>query len=75
MGENQSKLLRDNSKLKKLINECSFCGKKGYKPGILETAHGEYGAGLTVKKYFEELALNNSGVCKACEFILAKNSK
>ena len=75
MTQNPDKLLRDNPKLLKLINVCSFCNNKGYKPGILETANGQYGIKGMVKNQFEELALNSNGVCKKCESLLVKKNK
>ena len=74
MAKNQDKLLSDNPKLQNLINVCAFCNKKGYKPSILETAHGLYGVAGIIKNSFEELALNDSGVCYECESLIDKNA-
>lgn len=59
-------------KLKKWINECLCCHKKGYNPSMpakitvvdssLETYY--------VKKYFKPLSVNKDGICEQCQKIL-----
>lgn len=63
-------------KLKKWINECSLCHKKGYDPFMPDKITTEDGS-LEVyylKKYFKPLSLNKDGFCQQCEKII-KNRK
>ena len=59
-------------KLKKWINECSCCHKKGYKPELPEkisTVEGSLDV-YYIKKYFLPLKLNEEGYCLQCEKII-----
>lgn len=51
--------------LKKWINECAACHRKGYSLSIPDrindTAKIEY-----IKKYFQPLALDANGLCEQC---------
>ncbi|MDE7083177.1 MAG: hypothetical protein K2O89_05690 [Clostridia bacterium] len=61
--------------LKKWINECVCCHRKGYNPELPEKISIVEGA-LDVyylKKYFQPLHINEQGLCEVCEKIL--NSK
>ena len=59
-------------KLKKWINECMCCHRKGYKPDMPETISIVEGAMDTyfIKKYFKPLQINEDGLCETCEKIL-----
>lgn len=53
---------------KKWINECICCHRKGYKPEMPEHIGGEISmAGGQIRKYFNELSLNEDGLCEVCE--------
>ena len=63
-------------KLKKWINECLLCHRKGYDPSMpdkITTVEGSLEV-LYLKKYFEPLILNKNGLCQDCERLL-KNRK
>lgn len=52
-------------KLKKWINECSLCHKKGYKPDMPDQISVVDGARdvFYIKKYFKPLKVNEDGIC------------
>lgn len=61
--------------LRKWINECVCCHRKGYKPELPETISIVEGAQdvFYLKKYFKPLSINEQGLCEVCEKILNKN--
>ena len=56
-------------KLKKWINECSCCHRKGYKPDMPEKITIVEGSTEVwhIKKYFKPLSVNQNGLCEVCE--------
>lgn len=55
-------------KLKKWINECLYCHKKGYNPSIpdkITTVDGSLEV-YYIKKYFQPLSLDKNGLCLQC---------
>lgn len=63
-------------KLKKWINECSCCHKKGYDPNIPDKITIDVGSYevFYIKKYFEPLLINEDGLCPQCEHLLKRSS-
>ena len=55
--------------LRPILHECIFCKKVGIKPDILGTKYGDYGAREYVRKRYEELELNENGLCEDCQLI------
>jgi hypothetical protein len=59
---------------KKWLNQCIICQTVGYKPEMPQ----KIGIGIfaeTIRSYFNELELNEMGICKECsQFINNKNS-
>ena len=55
--------------LKKWINECVCCHKKGYSPDLPEKISVVEGSleVYYIKKYFQPLHLNKYGLCEICE--------
>ena len=53
-----------------LFNVCNFCHKEGLRPGILLTAHGDFGARGKFKDH-AELQLDRFGRCPECSEIIA----
>lgn len=62
-------------KLRKWINECSYCHKKGYNPsmpGKVTIVEGSLEV-YYIKKYFNPLFLNENGLCEHCEKVIKKD--
>lgn len=59
-------LVARTSGLRKLIQACGGCGAVGLRPGILATRAGDYGWRESVSMEFEELRLNDHGLCPVC---------
>lgn len=73
------KYLEKNPDLKKWINECLCCHKKGYKPEMIIyvnniQASADYGK-KNLKHYFNPLSINEDGLCKDCASILKRRIK
>ena len=55
-------------RLRKWINECAMCHRKGYRPdlpdriSVVEGSQDVY----YIKKYFRPLELNEEGLCEVC---------
>lgn len=63
-------------KLKKWINECSACNRKGYDPNMpkkITTIDGSQEV-YFIKKYFKPFTVNENGLCATCEKLFS-NSK
>lgn len=71
--ENGEKYISSFPKLKKWINECLCCHKKGYKPNMPDKISDGM-ATYFIKKYFEPLELDENGLCSICSEI-QKNHK
>ncbi len=55
-------------KLKKWINECVCCHRKGYDPNMpktIGTVEGNLGA-KTIRQYFKPLSVNEHRLCEVC---------
>lgn len=59
--------------LKKWINECNCCHRRGYNPDMPERISSFTGSLDTyyIKKYFEPLPINEDGICPYCEQAIA----
>ncbi len=59
-------------KLKKWINECSCCHRKGYDPDMPEKITIVEGSAEVyfIKKYFKPFSINKNGLCSVCEKII-----
>lgn len=63
--------------LKKWINECTLCHKKGYSPLMpqkITTVDGSLEV-YYIKKYFSPLPLSENGMCEQCEKAFKKYSE
>jgi hypothetical protein len=57
--------LRQYPDLLKWINQCAACQRRGYRPETpAEIFPGV--AGRNLRKYFDELALSEDGLCEQC---------
>lgn len=58
---------------KKWIVECVCCHRKGYKPDMPEhIGHTEFNlAARTIKKYFQELSLDDNNLCPECRKMMS----
>ena len=52
--------------LRGLLHACAGCGAVGLRPGILGTRAGDYGWRESAGRNFEELHLNEGGLCPVC---------
>lgn len=59
-------------KLKKWINECYCCHRKGYNPDMPEKITIVEGSleVYNIKRYFEPLSVNKDGLCEVCGKIM-----
>ena len=57
--------------LKKWINECICCHKKGYKPNMPDKIFAnDFSLEVYfIKKYYKPLVLNEEGLCEVCSKI------
>ncbi|MDE6442402.1 MAG: hypothetical protein K2L12_06610 [Clostridia bacterium] len=62
------KYIEQIPRLKKWINECICCHKKGYKPNLPEKISSVDGSldVYFIKKYFKPLSINQDGLCDVC---------
>jgi hypothetical protein len=49
-----------------LLHNCSVCGREGFRPGILAARGMEDRRALPFLKKYEELSLDQSGICESC---------
>lgn len=68
--------LKKNPDLKKWINECLCCHKKGYKPEMIKyvinmQTCADYGK-KNLSNFYNPLPLNEDGLCEDCEKVLKK---
>lgn len=61
--------LRMYPKLKKWMNQCIGCQTKGFKPEMPKKLPPG-GPSLLLQHYFNELALNDGGLCRECQTAL-----
>ena len=68
------KYIEQIPRLKKWINECICCHRKGYKPELPENISVTDGSldVYYIKKYFKPLFVNKDGLCDVCVKILNK---
>lgn len=66
--------IKQYPKLKKWINQCICCGGVGYNPTLPDIitsndGNGEYEtfAAQNLRRYFQPLELNETGICKVCQ--------
>ncbi len=60
-------------KLKKWINECICCRRKGYDPKMPDHISTEHSiAVMFIKEYFEPLYVNEQQLCEVCEKVMNK---
>ena len=62
--------------LKKWINECLCCHRKGYSPDLpdkISVVDGSLEV-YFIKKYFKPLNINEQGLCAVCDKLLNNNS-
>ena len=58
--------------LKKWINECICCHRKGYNPKLPDEIFKEKTyATYYIKKYFKPLYVNDKGLCEVCSKLLS----
>ena len=57
--------LQEYPRLLKWINQCVACQHKGYKPELPEELPPGFAA-QNLRKYFDELQLNENGLCPQC---------
>jgi len=67
-----------NPDAKRFINECKICGKKGFKPSILEDGFWEDYVHRAIlcelERTLSPLPLDELGRCETCAKILDKNN-
>ncbi len=51
--------------------QCNLCGKEGLRPLILATVKGNYGV-REQYGHIEEMAVDDSGLCKMCQGLVAE---
>lgn len=53
--------------IEKWLNDCPLCHRRGYKPDMPEHIGGEHSVmGYYVKKYFQPLETDETGLCMVC---------
>lgn len=72
MKESGEDYISQFPKLKKWINECALCHKKGYNPSLPDQISVVDGAQdvFYIKKYFKPLKINEDGLCDVCEQLM-----
>lgn len=66
--------IRKFPKFKKWINECPLCHRKGYDPKLplkITKIDGSLEIHF-IKKYFDQLALDENGICEKCSIVINK---
>lgn len=66
--------LRRHPRFNKWVKECRYCHYKGYDPDIPEQISASEGSlgSYFIKKYFNPLILDQSGLCEQCSKKLRK---
>lgn len=61
------KFLEQNPKMRRWVNECVMCHRKGYKPETPE-ATNRFLLLYKLRHSFEMLELDENGMCEQCRF-------
>jgi hypothetical protein len=66
-GDDAELYLSEYPRLKKWINQCVSCGRKGYRPDMPEHIGGPLSGGArNLRTYFSPRALDDAGRCLMC---------
>ncbi len=69
---NSQLYLQQYPHLRKWINQCVVCQREGYMPEMPEDIHPGVAA-QNLRKYFDELEVNEVSICDLCENALGDN--